>query len=102
MVFSISSTEELFTGIPDTKDDANELLFKLRMNNLQMLSWVYLQMGLAIESAKVQHDILYLELERGLRNPIDWGLRSARISVLCLSKSLFRRARYSNMSDVSP
>ncbi|XP_022902913.1 KIF-binding protein-like [Onthophagus taurus] len=92
----VYSTEELFSTneYNADKSQASSKLHKLAINNLQMLSWVYIKQGLDLESAKVQHEILQLELTYGESDPIDWATRCARIAVLHLSKMRWISARY--------
>ncbi|XP_028139251.2 KIF-binding protein-like [Diabrotica virgifera virgifera] len=90
----VYSTEDLFRSTNSDQALAKAKLRKLKINNLQMLGWVYGKLGLNNLYAETIHESLQEELDINDGDPINWATRCYRLASLFIVQDKWINAVY--------
>ncbi|XP_072377526.1 KIF-binding protein-like [Diabrotica undecimpunctata] len=90
----VYSTENLFESHNSDQALAKAKLRKLKINNLQMLGWVYGKLGLNNLYAETIHESLQEELDINDGDPISWATRCYRLASLFIVQDKWINAVY--------
>ncbi|CAG9829932.1 unnamed protein product [Diabrotica balteata] len=90
----VYSTEDLFESSNSDQALAKAKLRKLKINNLQMLGWVYGKLGLNSLYAETIHKSLQEELDINDGDPVNWATRCYRLASLFIVQDKWINAVY--------